>query len=347
MTQDLFSLDSYQYELPPELIAHDPCTPRDHSRLMVVDRRSGQIEEMKFHELKYFLEAGDSLVFNDTKVIPARLFGERLQGGKAEIVLIKRLSIDTWEVLARPGKKMQPGSHIRFGENFACQVLDILPEGGRVVRFMYEGSFEEVLALHGQLPLPPYISRNGAPKETDQEMYQTVYAAHPGAVAAPTAGLHFTQDLLHHLKEKGVKQNTLTLHVGLGTFKPVQAEDIRLHPMHAESVVITPQTAKELNNRSRHSRQICVGTTSCRALESAADLEGKIIAGTYETSLFIYPGYTFKYVQGLLTNFHFPKSTLLMLVCAFAGYELIMKAYQMAIQKRFRFYSYGDAMLIL
>lgn len=347
MVKDPFALATYQYELPPELIAQAPCTPRDHSRLLVIERSTGNMREIVFRELTDFLKAGDSLVFNDTKVIPARLMGKREAGGQAEIFLLKRLTLDTWEALAKPGRKLRIGSEITFGDKLRCRILDTLAEGTKVVQFQWpSGTFEEALSLYGQMPLPHYIQRPEQRVE-DETRYQTVYATHLGAVAAPTAGLHFTQEMLDQLKNKEVSQSHVTLHVGLGTFKPVQTDDIRSHPMHSEQFIISPQVATQLNQRSLQHRQICVGTTCCRALETAATPEGKIIPGQYETNIFIYPGYSFKYVQSLLTNFHLPGSTLLMLVSAFAGYELTMEVYARAIKDRFRFYSYGDAMLII
>lgn len=350
MTRNLFALEAYQYHLPQELIAQHPCTPRDRSRLLLVDRQAGNFSEIPFCELSNFLESGDSLVFNDTRVIPARLLGKRSQGGQAEIFLLKRLSLDTWEALGRPGRKLQPGSRVVFGERLSCEILEKGAEGTRIVRFQWEGIFEEVLSRYGRMPLPYYIHRSDeAPsedEEEDEERYQTVYAKNPGAVAAPTAGLHFSEELLQGLHAKGVEQNRLTLHVGLGTFRPVQTDDIRQHPMHREAFFIDPETAERLNARKEGKRQVCVGTTSCRALEASSDERGRIIPGSYETNIFIYPGYEFRYVRSLLTNFHLPGSTLLMLVTAFAGYELVMEAYHKAIKDRFRFYSYGDAMLI-
>lgn len=346
MTHDLFNLEAYHYDLPPDLIAQAPCFPRDHSRLLVVDRQTGNIFEQSFRDLATLLQPDDSLVFNDTRVIPARLIGTRPQGGKTEIFLLKPLSNHQWEVLAKPGRKLKPGSQVIFGEHLSCQVIENLSEGTKIVQFTCQGEFTEALNLYGQMPLPHYIQRSDADQQ-DESTYQTVYAKNPGAVAAPTAGLHFTNELLQRLQAKGIHTHYLTLHVGLGTFKPVQTTDIRVHPMHKETFFITPETAQNLNQRPVAKRQICVGTTSCRALESAADAQGNIHAGSYETDIFIYPGYQFKYVQSLLTNFHLPKSTLLMLVCAFAGYELTMEAYHKAVKERFRFYSYGDAMLII
>ena len=346
MERDLFSLKSYVFELPSELIAQHPCVPRDQSRLLVLDRASGSMKEMKFRELEDLLQPGDGLVFNDTKVIPACLIGNREGGCKAEMLLVKRHSLDTWEVMAKPGKKLKEGARVYFSKTFACQIMETLPGGNKIVRFSWENTFEEALYLYGRMPLPGYIRRNEENIE-DQLRYQTVYAKHPGAVAAPTAGLHFTEEMLTGLHQRGVTQSTITLHVGPGTFKPVKEEDIRNHAMHAEEFIITPEMADALNRRNPDRLQICVGTTCCRTLESAVNQEGLIIPGKHETRIFIHPGYKFKYVKALLTNFHLPGSTLLMLVSAFAGYEFIREAYAKAIADRFRFYSYGDAMLIL
>lgn len=346
MKKDLFITDSYDYHLPTELIAQHPCSPRDHSRLLIVDRKEESLREIQFCELTDFLGAGDSLVFNNTRVVPARLIGNRETGGETEIFLLKAISYDTWEVLGRPGKKLRTGCRVFFGKDFFCEVIDTTLEGTKIVRFFWQGDFEAVLKTYGQMPLPPYIQRE-TPLEEDFDDYQTVYAKVMGAVAAPTAGLHFTDEMMTKMSQQGVDYHYVTLHVGLGTFRPVQTEDIREHAMHTEPIIIDEETALALNSRPLGKRQICVGTTCCRSLESAADKEGKIIAGNYETNIFIYPGYSFKYVQALLTNFHAPRSTLLMLVSAFAGYELIMEAYQKAVKDRFRFHSYGDAMLIL
>lgn len=346
MTKDLFSLESYQYELPAELIAQYPSDDREGSRLLVVDRQNGHIFEVPFRDLKDFLKAGDSFVFNNTKVIPARLLGSRLQGGKAEIFLLKQLSQDTWKVLAKPGKKLKVGSRVTFGPDFSCEILESLEDGMKIVQFMYNGIFQEVLSRYGQIPLPHYI-RGGKSQTIDTERYQTVFAKEPGAVAAPTAGLHFSREMLDALEERGIGFDYITLHVGIGTFKPVLTEDIRQYDIHQESFSITEETAQRLNRKKEGMKRICVGTTTCRALESAADAEGAIIAGDYETKIFIYPGYQFKYVDHLITNFHLPGSSLLMLVSAFAGYDLMREAYQKAVEKRFRFFSYGDAMLII
>lgn len=346
MKKDLFSLSAYEFTLPSDLIAQHPAEPRDQSRLMIVDRHDGSLSEIRFCELADFLKSGDSLVFNDTKVIPARLIGKREGGGNTEVFLLKQLSLDSWEALARPGKKLKPGSPVVFGDHLRCTVIDTLGNGNKILQFEWEGAFEAALAIYGQIPLPPYI-RQGHSAESDSKSYQTVFAKHPGAVAAPTAGLHFTERLLKGLNDQGVDQTWITLHVGLGTFRPVQTQDIRTHVMHAETFIITPEAAEKLNKTPKGKRQICVGTTCCRTLESASTVEGKIISGEHETDIFIYPGYQFKYVRSMITNFHLPGSTLLMLVCTFGGYDLIMEAYAKAIEKRFRFYSYGDAMLIL
>jgi S-adenosylmethionine:tRNA ribosyltransferase-isomerase len=345
MTKNLLSLSSYQYHLPPELIAQYPCTPRDSSRLMVIDRAQGTFSEIVFRDLAGLLNAGDNLIFNDTKVIPARLFGKRTTGGEAEIFLIRSLGGNNWETMARPGKKIRAGSQVIFSDRLSCTILETLPDGNKVVRFECEGNLDSLLESHGQMPLPPYIKRENAEKE-DQERYQTVYAAHLGSKAAPTAGLHFTPELLQQLRGKGISLTHITLHLGLGTFRPVQVEDIRTHPMHTEEFTISPEAAHFLNQQ-KGKRTICVGTTCCRALETASDANGILIPGSYSTDIFIYPGYRFRAVNTLLTNFHLPGSTLLMLVSAFAGYDLIMEAYAKAIKEKYRFYSYGDAMLIL
>lgn len=347
MKDDPYSLAAYQFSLPAELIAQQPCSPRDHSRLMIVDRASGHISEIVFHELTDFLNAKDQLVFNNTKVIPARLLGQRVTGGEAEIFLLRKQNAadQIWEVLARPGKKLPINSKVIFSDTFSCEILEVLADGSRIVRFNFEGEFEQNLQKCGKIPLPQYIRRKEA--FCDSEDYQTVFAAQSGAVAAPTAGLHFTREMLAKVTEKEVYQTFVTLHVGLGTFRPVQVEDIRQHVMHSERIIIPPEAAERLNNRQVGARQICVGTTCCRTLETASTEEGIIAAGSYDTSIFIYPGYRFKYMKSLLTNFHLPGSSLLMLVSAFAGRELIKEAYAKAIEKRFRFFSYGDAMLIL
>lgn len=314
---------------------------------MIVDRASGNISEIVFHELVNLLNAGDHLIFNDTKVIPARLLGKRTTGGETEIFLIRNEGNDLWEVMARPGKKLQPGAKVIFGEGFSCEIVDVLPDGNRRVLFHYAGNFDQLLQQYGQIPLPHYIRRESQSK-SDTESYQTIYAANPGAVAAPTAGLHFTREMLTTLAQNGIYQTTITLHVGLGTFRPVMAEDIRDHQMHSEQIIITPEAAKQINAHCDSlKRQICVGTTSCRALETAASSEGIIAPGEYSSKIFIYPGYQFKQTKALLTNFHLPGSSLLMLVSAFAGIDLMKEAYAKAVREKYRFFSYGDAMLIL
>jgi S-adenosylmethionine:tRNA ribosyltransferase-isomerase len=342
---DLFSLESYQFPLPEELIAQFPCTPRDSSRLLILNRAKGTMEECVFRDIVDFLNPHDKLIFNNTKVIPARLYGVRPTGGNVEILLHRVRSDGVWEAMVRPGKKLQIGAMVIFGEDFFCTIEEVLPSGLRLVRFNQVDHFSEKLKKYGQMPLPHYIKRD-AQASFDDERYQTVYAENPGAVAAPTAGLHFTKEVLEKLHAKGVASDFLTLHVGLGTFKPVQVQDIREHPMHSEQVVISQRFAEYMNG-SRQGREICVGTTSCRAIESTAQEDGAIQAGVYDTNIFIYPGYRFKRVDHLLTNFHLPGSTLLMLVCALGGYELVMEAYRKAVKDRFRFFSYGDAMLIV
>lgn len=344
--EHLYSLNSYFFDLPPELIAHFPCEKRDASRLLVVERQTGKLFEIPFFELTHFLEKGDSLVFNDTKVFPSRFIGNRPTGGKAEVFLLKKRSTKTWEALVKPGRKLGIGCRVIFGDGLSCEIRDILPDGHRVIEFNFKGNLEEALEKFGRIPLPLYIRRADIP-EIDKERYQTIYARHSGSVAAPTAGLHFTSEMLVKLEEKGVLKDHITLHVGAGTFAPVKTEDIREHKMHSETFTISEQTAERLNNRKENKRQICIGTTTCRALESAASSDGRIQPGDYETDIFIYPGYTFKYVKHLLTNFHQPGSSLLLLVSAFASHELIKEAYEKAIKERFRFFSYGDAMLIL
>ena len=339
-------LSLYKYDLPKELIAKHPKSPRDHSRLLVVDRKSGNFSEMFFYELGDFLDSGDSLVFNDTKVLPARLLGKRESGGKTEILLLEEIEDSIWHALAKPSRKLKPGAMIFFSKSFSARVLQVLEDGIVRLQFLYPKSFSESLQEHGEMPLPPYIERKESNK-SDKIDYQTVFAKNLGSAAAPTAGLHFTDNLLDKFKQKKVDTAFITLHVGLGTFRPVVSSDIRDHKMHKERYFITDDAAYFLNQRNVNKRQICVGTTCCRTLEAASNENGKIQPGIGETDIFIYPGYKFKYVSSLLTNFHLPGSTLLMLVSAFAGYELIMEAYKKAVLDRYRFFSYGDAMLIL
>ncbi len=338
----LYNLSAYQYDLPKELIAQFPLEKRDESRLMVVDRASENLSEMRFRDLLDWAEEGDQFIFNDTKVIKARLVGNKETGASVEIFLLKSLGPARWEVLCKPGRKVKKGHRIVFGDGFHCEVEQTLENGHKIVRFDPFHNFDTLLQKYGTLPLPHYMDRD--PKEEDEQRYQTVYAREKGALAAPTAGLHFTEDLLDGLQAKGAHLQILTLHVGLGTFKPVQTDDIRSHDMHSEFYKISPQTAQHLNHSQK--RQICVGTTTCRALESCAS-GGKIVPGEGETDIFIYPSYEFQFVKSLITNFHLPGSSLLMLVSAFGGYELIKEAYRKAVKDRFRFYSYGDAMLII
>lgn len=342
---DLYDLSAYQFDLPPELIAQKPVEPRDHSRLMIVDKQKGTIEETVFHEIEHFLQPGDSLVFNNTKVIPARLIGKKESGAEIEVLITRNRAPGIWEALVRPAKKLPVGTRVYFSDTFFCQVLEIGAEGLRTVQFFSPGDFWESLHQFGMLPLPPYISRT-SPLPEDNRSYQTVYASRPGAIASPTAGLHFTGHLLERLYRKGVSHAEVTLHVGMGTFRPVQSSDIREHLMHHEECEVDEEAARLLNSRDLSKKQVLVGTTCCRTVETAATEEGVVRAGRFETNIFIYPGYRFKYARQLLTNFHLPGSTLLMLVSAFAGYELIREAYRKAIEKKFRFFSYGDAMLI-
>lgn len=342
---DLYSTESYQFLLPEELIAQYPVTPRDSSRLMVVDRATGNITDCVFRDIVDYLASDDRLIFNDTRVIPARLYGRKESGAAVEVLLHRNRSDGTWEALARPGRKLQVGTRILFDEDFSCTVEAVLPDGQRLIRFNDMANFAKKLHLYGEMPLPHYIKRE-VEAALDDERYQTVYASNPGAVAAPTAGLHFTDELLQRCDEMGVRRCYLTLHVGLGTFKPVQVKDIRDHDMHYEQVILSDTAARELN-RPCSGKEICVGTTSCRAIESCAGEDGLVLPGQFDTNIFIYPGYRFKRVQSLLTNFHLPGSTLLMLISAFGGYELVMEAYKKAVRDRYRFFSYGDAMLLL
>lgn len=342
-------LTNFDYYLPPELIAQEPAPSRDLSRLMVVSRKAAKsqskIQHKYFRDILDYLSPGDTLVINDSKVLPARLAGKREKTGAAiEVLLLKPLGEDNWECLARPGKKVRVGEKIIFNSTASAVVKDKTQAGGRVLEFNFEGSFEKVLDKIGVMPLPPYIKK----QPRDPGRYQTVYAGSPGSVAAPTAGLHFTNELLALIREKGVNIVSVLLHVGLGTFRPVQAENIQEHHMHAEYYEITECAAETIEaTRDNGGRIIAVGTTTTRCLESMACKEGKIRPGSGWTDIFIYPGYEFKVVDGLLTNFHLPKSTLLMLVSAFAGQEAILGAYQTAVDLRYRFFSFGDAMLII
>ena len=335
----------FYYELPEELIAQDPLEDRQSSRLLVLDRESGAVSHHTFREITEYPGPGDCLVINDTKVIPARLIGEKEgTGARIELLLLKRRENNIWETLVKPGKKARPGARISFGGGLLTgEILEIAEEGNRLVRFTYEGIFEEILDQLGQMPLPPYITH----RLQDKNRYQTVYAKHSGSAAAPTAGLHFTEELLREIQEKGVNIARVTLHVGLGTFRPVKAEEITEHHMHSEFYQIDEEAAQKINRAKKEGhRVICVGTTSCRTVESAADENGYLKAGSGFTEIFIYPGYRFKVMDSLITNFHLPESTLIMLVSALAGREQVLAAYQEAVRERYRFFSFGDAMYI-
>lgn len=341
------SVHDYYYELPEELIAQDPLSDRSSSRLMVLDRATGNVEHKIFKDIIDFLNPGDCLVINDTKVIPARLIGERVSTGAAiEVLLLKRKEDlkDVWEVLVKPGKKARIGTEISFGGGkLIAKVIDIVEEGNRLIQFSYDGIFEEILDELGQMPLPPYITH----KLQDQNRYQTVYAKHEGSAAAPTAGLHFTNELLKAIEDKGVDIASVTLHVGLGTFRPVKVENILEHHMHSEFYMVSEEAAAKINKaKSGGGRVICVGTTSCRTIESAAKEDGTLKAASGWTEIFIYPGYEFKLMDALITNFHLPESTLVMLVSAFAGRENVLSAYKKAVEEKYRFFSFGDAMFI-
>ncbi len=342
--QELKKSDFY-FDLPQELIAQDPLEDRSSSRLLVLDKETGEMEHRVFHDIVEYLHEGDCLVLNNTKVIPARLMGTKKDtGATIEVLLLKRRENDIWETLVKPGKKAKPGTVITFGEGLLTgTVVDIVDEGKRLIQFSYEGIFEEVLDKLGEMPLPPYITH----KLQDKNRYQTVYAKYEGSAAAPTAGLHFTKDLLAQVEEKGVKIAYVTLHVGLGTFRPVKEENVLEHHMHSEFYQVTPEAAKLINDtKAAGGRVICVGTTSCRTIESAADQNGVVQAGCGDTEIFIYPGYQFKVLDNLITNFHLPESTLIMLVSALAGREHVLHAYETAVEMKYRFFSFGDAMFI-
>lgn len=339
------NLKDFYYELPPELIAQDPLVDRSSSRLMVMNRKTGEVEHKIFSDIVDYLNPGDCLVINDTKVIPARLIGTKIDtGATIEVLLLKRMDADCWECLVKPGKKARPGAKISFGGGLLTgEITDVLEEGNRIIKFSYEGIFEEILDELGQMPLPPYITHT----LQDKNRYQTVYAKHEGSAAAPTAGLHFTPELLDKIKAKGVNIASVTLHVGLGTFRPVKVENITEHVMHSEFYCIEQEEADKINEAKKNGyRVIAVGTTSCRTLESAATEDGYIPAKSGDTSIFIYPGYKFKAIDCLITNFHLPESTLLMLISALAGRDNVMNAYREAVEERYRFFSFGDAMYI-
>ncbi len=336
----------FYYELPEELIAQDPLEDRSSSRLLVLNKQSGAVSHHTFREITDYLKEGDCLVINDTKVIPARLIGSKVgTDAKIEVLLLKRKENNVWETLVKPGKKAKVGAKISFGDGLLIgEVVDIVEEGNRLIQFTYDGIFEEILDQLGQMPLPPYITH----QLEDKNRYQTVYATHTGSAAAPTAGLHFTPELLRQVEEMGVDIARVTLHVGLGTFRPVKVDEITDHHMHSEFFQIDEEAAEKINRaKERGGRVICVGTTSCRTVESAADENGHLEAKSGWTEIFIYPGYQFKVLDGLITNFHLPESTLIMLVSALAGREPVLAAYEEAVQQRYRFFSFGDAMLIL
>ena len=336
----------FYYDLPQELIAQDPLEDRSSSRLLVLDKKTGEMQHKVFKDIVNYLHPGDCLVINDTKVIPARLIGSK-EGTDAhiEILLLKRRENDIWETLVKPGKKAKPGTVINFGDGLLKgTVIDVVEEGNRLIQFSYEGIFEEILDQLGQMPLPPYITH----RLKDKNRYQTVYAKYEGSAAAPTAGLHFTEELFQKLEEKGVLVANVTLHVGLGTFRPVKVDDVSKHHMHTEFYQVTKEEADKINKaKQAGGRIVCVGTTSCRTIESAADENGVLKPGQGDTDIFIYPGYSFKMMDVLITNFHLPESTLLMLVSALAGKEQVMRVYEEAVQERYRFFSFGDAMIIL
>lgn len=345
MEELIMKVSDFDYELPENLIAQQPAEPRDESQLMILDRNTGSVTERTFKEIINFIDPGDTIVLNNTEVIPARLYGKKEKtGGQVEFLLLTEIESDTWEVLVRPGKKVKLGTRVVFGDHdLIAEVKDRTDFGGRVVEFEYEGIFAEVLDKLGEMPLPPYITKDLEAKE----QYQTVYAQKRGAAAAPTAGLHFTTEVLDQLKDKGVNIVNITLHVGLGTFRPVRADKVEEHDMHEEYYEVTDKAAEAINKtKEAGNRIIAVGTTVTRTLETVGGEDGYITADKGWTDIFIYPGYEFKVIDGLLTNFHLPKSTLIMMVSAFAGYDKVMAAYQQAIDKEYRFYSFGDAMLI-
>ncbi len=342
---DLTKRSSYDYDLPEEQIAQKPLADRAESRLLVMEKESGEIMHGKFSDIMNIFQAGDVLVVNKTKVIPARLLGNKPTGAKAEVFLLNQLSETRWKCLVKPGRKLHIGAEIIFSDTLKATIVDNAEEGGRVVEFSWEGDFWEVLDENGNMPLPPYIKREST--EDDNNTYQTVYAQDRGSVAAPTAGLHFTTELMDELKKMDVEILEVTLHVGLGTFRPVKADSILDHKMHSEYCTLTPEVAERVNAAKKAGRRvIAVGTTSTRTLESFAE-EGKVKSGSHNTDIFIYPGKKVQIIDGLITNFHMPESTLMMLVSAFAGYENIMKAYKIAVNSKYRFFSYGDAMLII
>lgn len=339
------NVKDFYFDLPQELIAQDPLEDRSASRLLVLDKETGEVTHRHFRDIKEYLKPGDCLVINDTKVIPARLLGTKKDtGAKIEVLLLKRREDDIWETLVKPGKKARPGAELEFGEGLLkATVVEVADEGNRLIQFHYDGIFEEILDQLGQMPLPPYITH----QLKDKNRYQTVYAKHQGSAAAPTACLHFTKELLAEIKELGVEIAHVTLHVGLGTFRPVKTENVLDHHMHSEFYMVEESEAQKVNKaKTSGGRIICVGTTSCRTIESAAGEDGLLKAGSGWTEIFIYPGYQFKLLDCLITNFHLPESTLVMLVSALAGRERVLSAYGEAVKERYRFFSFGDAMLI-
>ena len=339
------NVSDFYYDLPEELIAQTPIEKRDESRLMVLNRANQTIEHKTFKDIIDYLEPGDCLVRNNTKVIPARLYGKKATGAKIEFLLLNRIEGDIWECIVRPGHKLKPGTEVEFGDGILkAKVLDVMEGGTRKVEFKYEGIFNEILDKIGLMPLPPYIHES----LKDNDRYQTVYAKYEGSAAAPTAGLHFTPELFEKIKAKGIDVANVTLHVGIGTFRPVKVENVEEHHMHSEHFYIKQEDADKINNAKKNGKRvIAVGTTSCRVLETIADENGMVKPTEGDTQIFIYPGYKYKCLDGLVTNFHLPESTLIMLVSALAGRDYIMKAYKEAVKERYRFFSFGDAMLIL
>ena len=343
--KDLTKTSSYWYDLPAELIAQYPVETRSESRLLKLYKKSGIVSHHTFSDIIDLLKTGDVLVVNKTKVIPARLLGTKSTGAKVEVFLLNQLEEDTWECLVKPGRRLQIGAEIEFADDFKAEIIDYSDEGGRIVKFSWKGNFWEQLNKYGKMPLPPYIKRDSI--EKDKETYQTIYAQDRGSVAAPTAGLHFTPNLMQKIKAKGVEVLEVTLRVGLGTFRPVKSDNIEDHIMHSEFCQISTETAEKINKaKSENRRILAVGTTTTRTLESFAE-NGKVNAGSHWTNIFIYPGKKIQIIDGLITNFHMPESTLMMLVSAFAGYDNIMNAYKIAVDRKYRFFSYGDSMVII
>lgn len=342
--KDIYDINTYDYDLPQELIAQTPAEPRDSSRLMVYDRANKKIEHKHFYDIENYLKKGDVLVINNTRVIPARLIGEKVETkAKIEVLLLKRINLTDWEALLKPGKRAKKGTIIKFSEELSLEVLEETDFGGKIVRFIFDGKFEEILDRIGIMPLPPYI------KETlkDKSRYNTIYSKINGSAAAPTAGLHFTKELLERLKNKGVIITEVLLHVGLGTFRPVDENNIKDHKMHSEHIEVTKETCDIVNQAKKEGRRvIAVGTTSIRTLESSCDENGLLVPTNKETSIFIYPGYKFKIIDGIITNFHLPKSTLIMLISTFAGIDETLNLYKIAVKEKYRFFSFGDAMFL-